>query len=93
MFQSKYDDDQKRRILKERVVEKLTVRAICEKYDITPPTFYSWRYKFGNQVRPKEPDNRPINHSDDLETENEVLRQLYINLSAHNYELAKFLNK
>ncbi|WP_294669278.1 transposase [uncultured Fluviicola sp.] len=91
MFESKYDDDQKRRILNERVTEKLTVRTICEKYDITPPTFYSWKYKFGNQANYSAD---PIADSiPDLESENEVLRRLYINLSAHNYELAKFLNK
>lgn len=91
MFRSRYDDDQKRRILNERVTDKLTIRAICEKYDITPPTFYSWKYKFGNQVNYS---TDPIADSvPDLESENEVLRRLYINLSAHNYELAKFLNK
>lgn len=89
MFRSRYDDDQKRRILNERVVQKLTVRNICEKYNITPTNYYSWRYKFGNKILPEESDD----HSDNLETENETLRQLYINLSAHNYELAKFLNK
>jgi transposase-like protein len=89
MFRSKYDDNQKRKILNERVVQKLTVRTICEKYNITPPTYYSWRYKFGNKILPEESDD----HTDNLETENETLRQLYINLSAHNYELAKFLNK
>lgn len=89
MFRSRYDDDQKRRILNERVVQKLTVRNICEKYNITPTNYYSWRYKFGNKILTEESDD----HSDNLETENETLRQLYINLSAHNYELAKFLNK
>lgn len=93
MFQSKYNDEQKRSILKEHFVEKLTVRAICEKYDITPPTFYSWRCKFGNQIYLEESDKGEVNYPDDLETENQLLRRLYINLSAHNYELAKFLNK
>lgn len=91
MLQSKYDDDQKRRILNERVADRLTVKEICEKYDITPPTFYSWKYKFGNQANYSV--DQIVNSMTDLESENEILKRLYINLSAHNYELAKFLSK
>lgn len=97
MFQSKYDDAQKGRILTEKVKDGLTVKEICEKYNISVPTYYSWRCKLNKarliELEQLESPEISIGLNLDLKTENDVLRSLYVNLSAHNYELAKFLKK
>lgn len=95
MFRSRYTDEEKKKILEERILNGLSVRATCEKYGITVQTFYLWQRKL-NDV----PDHRlelepliPEIQGQTPELENRILRRLYIDLSAHNYELAKFLEK
>jgi transposase-like protein len=91
MFQSKFDQEKKRAIVQEREIDGLTIKAICIKYGITPATFYSWKNKTQNTKSVNTTDE--VGTNNELEVENEKLKMLYINLSAHNYELAKFLNK
>ncbi len=93
MKETKYDDFQKRNILLEKLTEGTTIRSICHKYNITPPTFYAWKNKFGTEQNLSEKPNLTIFENSNIERENKILKQLYINLSAHNYELAKFLEK
>jgi transposase-like protein len=92
MFKSRYTDPEKCDIIKEHKLNGSSVREVCEKYGITVQTFYLWKRKF--QV-PEESvvDTIPEVHGKSPEAENKILRRLYINLSAHNYELAKFLEK
>lgn len=92
MFKSKYSDAEKYEILNDHKLNGSSVRDVCEKYGITVQTFYLWKRKF--QV-PEESvvDTIPEVHGKSPEAENKILRRLYINLSAHNYELAKFLEK
>lgn len=94
MRSSNFTDEKKRQILDERNVEGLTVREVCKRYRISIPTFYSWKRDLSN-IENDQPSSlsEPIRKSQDDENENQVLRRLYINLSAHNYELAKFLEK
>ena len=88
MYKSRFSDAQKQEILAERIESNLSVRAICEKHGITNQTFYTWKRRLENPVKLENEvkDAAP-------EVENRILRRLYIDLSAHNYELAKFLEK
>ena len=91
MKEVKYDDFQKKNILIEKITEGSTIRSICNKYKITPPTFYAWKTKFGIEL--EIAGSNPISSEpiSSIEKENKILKRLYINLSAHNCELAKFL--
>ncbi len=93
MFKSRYSESEKQDIVNDRVVGSLSVREVCEKYDITVQTFYAWQRKLNNRLEDPSGNSIPeiIGQSPDME--NIILRRLYINLSAHNYELAKFLEK
>ncbi len=95
MFKSNYSDSEKREILKERMVMGSSVRAICEKHDITVQTFYTWQRKFRceDQARLNFESIIPETLDSTPEAENRILRRLYIDLSAHNYKLAQFLEK
>lgn len=90
MFKSKYSDSEKRKIVIESVSSKSSVKEICNKYGITAPTYYLWKKKYELNSE----DNISVEDKfQSIESENKILRNLYINLSAHNYELAKFLEK
>lgn len=101
MRSSNFTDEKKRQILIERNREGITVREICKKYKISIPTYYAWRRDYletENHIPPQgiiALEKFEINQKADVATieENKTLRRLYINLSAHNYELAKFLEK
>ena len=85
MRKSKFNLEDKISILNEREQFNLTIEEICVKHKISQPTYYNWK---------RETEKRIILSSDttDLKTENRTLRKLYIDLSEHNYQLAKFLN-
>lgn len=93
MYKSRFSDTQKQDIVNERINSDLSVREICDKYNITVQTFYIWQRKFfGSSVERTEiPGIEDVQNSP--EAENRLLRRLYIDLSAHNYKLAKFLDK
>lgn len=95
MFKSRYSEFEKLEILKERSTNGSSVRAICEKYDITVQTFYSWQRKFGGEEQTQLNFESIITETigSTPEAENLILRRLYIDLSAHNYKLAQFLEK
>jgi transposase-like protein len=93
MFKSIYTNSEKREILNERKEKGLSVREICEKYEITVQTFYLWNRKFNDNTESNILSTIPEIQGTNPETENRILRRLYIDLSAHNYELAKFLEK
>lgn len=96
MYKARYSDSEKQEILKERNTTGISVREICEKYGITVQTFYAWRTRlsiplptFNSEPGMKLKSELP----NPIEEENKTLRRLYINLSEHNYQLAKFLEK
>lgn len=82
MRSSKFDRETKLKILNERKELGISVEEICCKYKISQPTYYNWK-------RALQPH---ILVSTNLQEENRTLRRLYIDLSEHNYQLAKFLN-
>ena len=89
MRKSKFTREEKIEILMEKEHTNKTVEEICVEYGISFPTYYNWKRELFNRdseaVLSMEPE--------DLRKENLILRNLYINLSEHNYQLAKFLSK
>jgi transposase-like protein len=91
---SKFSEDAKRSIIEEQLNNKITVAEICSKYKISINTFYIWKRKLdGERKIDKIVEQSALEDENHIITENKTLRKLYINLSAHNYELAKFLEK
>lgn len=82
----------RRGILLEKIQEGLTVREICDKYHISPCTYHLWKRELKSTMNLNSIPKASELNDDSLRNENKILRGLYINLSAHNYELAKFLN-
>ena len=91
MRKSEYTENQKLSILMEREQLNLSVEEICSKHKISVGTYYLWKRQFFPENKSFETD--PETSKDILKTENNHLRKLYISLSEHNYELAKFLSK
>ena len=91
MRKSEYTENQKLSILMEREQLNLSVEEICSKHKISVGTYYLWKRHFFPEVQLVE--GEPSDSKDLLKTENHRLRKLYISLSEHNYELAKFLSK
>lgn len=89
MRKSKFTNDEKIEILKEKEHTNQSIEEICVKYGISFATFYNWKRELLNRnveiMVSMEPEV--------LKKENTTLRNLYINLSEHNYQLAKFLSK
>lgn len=90
MFKSKFTDIEKRKIVTECISKGDSIKETCNKYGITAPTFYLWKKKY---YQSKGDINLEENKTQSMEMENITLRNLYINLSAHNFELAQFLKK
>lgn len=85
MRKSEYSDQDKLKIISDIESSILSINKGCAKNGISIATYYQWKKQF--LIKPSE------NFEDkSLAEENSTLRKLYINLSAHNYELAKFLN-
>lgn len=94
MFTSKFSKSQKQEIVNERIQEGMSVSDICKKYGITVQTFYQWQKKLSVDPEDGDAENQLKEESyNSPEAENRMLRRLYIDLSEHNYKLAKFLNK
>ena len=93
MRKSKFSDDRRRQIILEKEQDSLTVQEVCKRYKISVNTFYLWKRMLFSNVDDLESSTRESLVVDSRDTENKILRRLYINLSAHNYELAKFLEK
>jgi putative transposase len=87
MFKSKYSVDEQRQILKEKNKYGISVANLCKKYGITVQTYYKWKHRYENDTVPE------ITIESSAEEQNSKLKKLYFDLSAHNLELAKFLNK
>jgi transposase-like protein len=93
MRRSKFSEEQKIQILMEKDSESLSTEDLCSKHKISIGTYYIWKRKYEITPLPELTSNSRSPTSTNLKEENSKLRQLYINLSEHNYELAKFLNK
>jgi len=92
MFTSRFTESEKQDIVNDRITNRMTVRAVCEKYNITAQTFYTWQRRI-SCIDQSSLNRFPEIEDQSPEDENKILRRLYIDLSAHNYQLAKFLEK
>lgn len=89
MRTSKFSQEEKLQILTEQEFDNISVEEICVKYGISVATFYSWKREI---IQAAELDTQTFN-AQELRKENHTLRQLYIDLSEHNHQLAQFLSK
>lgn len=89
MRKSRFSKEDKVRILKDKEESHLTIEEICVKHGISSPTYHNWKRELSVELYDYKSNKGP----GDLRTENTILRNLYINLSEHNYQLAKFLSK
>lgn len=89
MRKSKFSNEDKQKIIEEAQSPKNTITEVCRKYGITIATYYTWKKAPSKSIQSELKEASLKSESD----ENMTLRRLYINLSAHNYELAQFLDK
>ena len=89
MRKSKFTKEVKIEILLEKENTNKNDEEIFGEDGISFPTYYNWKRELFNQDSNDSRTLEPV----DLKKENLILRNLYINLSEHNYQLAKFLSK
>lgn len=93
MRKSEYSEDDKLKIITEIESSTESIIRSCKKQKISVATYYKWKREIEGNFIPIEKEKVVRSLSQDtLQLENSTLRKLYINLSEHNYELAKFLN-
>jgi len=86
MRKSKYSEHQIIAILK-AVEAGRTVRDVCREYEISEPTYYAWKTKYGGM---QASDIRRLR---ELEEENRRLKQMYADLSLENRALKDVIEK
>ena len=86
MRKSKYSEHQIIAILK-AVEAGRTVRDVCREYEISEPTYYAWKSKYGGM---QASDIRRLR---ELEEENRRLKQMYAELSLDHRMLKDVLTK
>lgn len=88
---SKFSQEQKLKIISESEKQGMTVQDVCHRYDITVGTFYRWKKTISpTTTESQQEKNKSAISNESIEIN--TLKKLYISLSAHNYELAQFLN-
>ena len=90
MRTSKFTREEKINIINHQKENNCTVEETCVLYGISTPTFYTWKRELAVFPAPQEQDNNDLQS---LRKENVTLKQLYIDLSEHNHQLAQFLNQ
>lgn len=86
MRKSKYSEHQIIAILK-GVEAGRTVRDVCREHEISEPTYYAWKTKYGGM---QASDIRRLR---ELEEENRRLKQMYADLSLENRALKDVIEK
>lgn len=84
MKRSRFSEEQIIRILREAETD-IKIKDLCAKHNISEPTFYSWRKKYGNL---EVSEARKLRS---LEDENSRLKRLVADLSLQN-EILKEVN-
>lgn len=90
-MRSRYSEKQKREIVEERNSQRTSVEELCAKYKISVTTYYNWKNELETVSEQYPEVELPELSPGELRRQNNYLRELYINLSEHNYQLAKFL--
>lgn len=94
MRKSQYSDQDKFEIINDIITSSKSINEGCIQHKISIATYYAWKRQLKNEFKHiSSLPTKPENEEKLLKTENSTLRKLYINLSAHNYELAQFLEK
>ena len=86
MRKSKFSEQKIIAILK-AVEAGRTVREVCREHEISEPTYYQWKSKFGGM------EATDIQRLRELETENRQLKQMYADLSLENRALKDVIAK
>jgi putative transposase len=86
MRKSKFSEQKIIAILK-AVEAGRTVREVCREHEISEPTYYQWKTKFGGM------EATDIQRLRELETENRQLKQMYADLSLENRALKDVIAK
>lgn len=86
MRKSKFSEQKIIAILK-AVEAGRTVRDVCREHEISEPTYYQWKAKFGGM------EAADIQRLRELETENRQLKQMYADLSLENRALKDVIAK
>lgn len=65
----RFTEDQIRRILRETETAGLSIREVCRRNDVTEPTFFRWRIKYGaadasdsRRLKALEAENAKLKH-------------------------------
>jgi len=86
MRQSKFSEKQILTILK-AVEAGRTVRDVCREHEVSEPTYYTWKSKYGGM------EAADIRRLRELEEENRRLKQMYADLSLENRALKDVIAK
>jgi putative transposase len=86
MKKSRFTESQIVRILKEYETGKST-KDICREYGIAPPTFYSWKKKYGGM------DAQQLKELKVLQDENRRLKQMFADISLDHRILKDIIEK
>lgn len=94
MRKSEYTDNDKLKIVSEIESTPESIIKACDRKGISIATYYKWKKLLSpNHTGTTKISSERSSDESILVEENSTLRRLYINLSAHNYELAQFLEK
>ena len=88
MNKSRFTTNEKLSILRKKEILQISVEELCFRTGISQPTYYNWKRELKHLLHVHSPLK-----TDPIELSKEILRQLYIDLSEHNYQLAQFLSK
>ncbi len=86
MRKSKFSENQIITILK-AVEAGRTVRDVCREHEVSEPTYYTWKSKYGGM------EAADIRRLRELEEENRRLKQMYADLSLENRALKDVIAK
>jgi len=86
MKRSKFSETQIVSILKKQEAG-IKVADICREYQISEPTFYNWKSKYGGM------EISDVKRMKSLEEENAKLKKMFADISLENYALKDLIEK
>ena len=86
MKRSKFSETQIVSILKKQEAG-IKVADICREYQISEPTFYNWKSKYGGM------EISDVKRMKSLEGENAKLKKMFADISLENYALKDLIEK
>ena len=86
-MKKRFTEEQIVKILAEADRGEKTIEAICRQHNVSPPTYYVWKRKYGSMA---EPDVKRLR---ELEKENARLKKLLAERSLEIDVIKEFLEK